>query len=70
MNATYAVFRASDALRDNFAAELAHAAYAVALRHNKAGSWLDLELEIWKAMGETVGQYESRRAGAHAETSR
>jgi hypothetical protein len=43
-----------DTLLDNFAAELASAAYAVALRHGLEDKWLDLELELWEALKETV----------------
>jgi hypothetical protein len=41
-----------------FAAELTRAAYLVALRHNGPGSWLDLELDLWRALGETVQNWE------------
>jgi len=70
MNRIESTPRSSNLSRDAFAAELAHAAYEIALRHKTSDSWLDLELELWKAMGETVGQYERRRSGAHAESSR
>jgi hypothetical protein len=43
-----------DTLLDNFAAELTCAAYAVALRHGVEVKWLDLELELWGALKETV----------------
>jgi hypothetical protein len=46
-----------DALLDNLAAELARAAYHVALRHGAAGTWLDLELELWQALLDTVEQW-------------
>jgi hypothetical protein len=45
-----------DALLDEFAAELTHAAYLVALRHGSAGAWLDLELELWRALVGTLRQ--------------
>jgi hypothetical protein len=41
---------------DNFAAELTTAVYPVALRHGIGGSWVDLELDLWKALAETVKQ--------------
>ena len=43
-----------DTLLENFAAELTSAAYAVALRHGVEDKWLDLELELWAALKETV----------------
>jgi hypothetical protein len=46
-----------DALLDNFAAELTRAAYHVALRHGTAGTWLDLELDLWRALADTVKQW-------------
>ncbi len=42
-------------LRESLAAELTLAAYAVVLRHERPASWLDLELDLWKALSETVG---------------
>jgi len=41
---------------DNLAAELTTAVYPVALRHGIGGSWVDLELDLWKALSETVRQ--------------
>jgi hypothetical protein len=46
---------AGPALED-FAAELTRAAYAVALRHGVGDKWLDLELDLWLALTETVRQ--------------
>jgi hypothetical protein len=43
-----------DTLLENFAAELTSAAFAVALRHGVEDKWLDLELELWQALKETV----------------
>jgi hypothetical protein len=43
-----------DTLLENFAAELTSAAYSVALRHGLGKKWLDLELELWEALKETV----------------
>jgi hypothetical protein len=44
--------------RDRFLAELTNAAYSVALRYQRPGSWIDLELDIWKALGATVQQWQ------------
>jgi hypothetical protein len=52
MNAENSVNR--DALLETFAAELALAAYRVALRTRTQGTWLDLELCLWRALAEKV----------------
>ena len=46
-----------DALLDNFVAALTRAAYDVALRHAAAGTWIDLELDLWRALADTVKQW-------------
>ena len=43
-----------EALLETFAAELTLAAYRVALRTRTQGTWLDLELDLWRALAETV----------------
>jgi hypothetical protein len=43
-----------DALLESFAADLTLAAYRVALRTRTRGTWLDLELDLWRALAETV----------------
>jgi hypothetical protein len=43
-----------DTRLENLAAELTLAAYGVALRHGTAGTWVDLELDLWKALADTV----------------
>ena len=43
-----------DGLLEAFAAELTHAAYRVALRTGTQGTWLDLELDLWRALADTV----------------
>jgi hypothetical protein len=42
------------ALLEDFAAELADAAYPVAARHQGANTSVDLELELWRALEQTV----------------
>jgi hypothetical protein len=42
---------------ENFAAELTSAAYPVALRQGLGGSWLKLELGLWRALAETVEKW-------------
>ena len=44
-------------LLDSFAAELAFAAYRVALRTRTQGTWLDLELDLWRALADTVNTW-------------
>jgi hypothetical protein len=43
-----------DTLLESLAAELTLAAYQVALRNRDRGTWLDLELELWRALTGTV----------------
>jgi hypothetical protein len=43
---------------NNLAAAFTDAAYTVALRHAKPGSWLDLELDLWRALSETAQRWE------------
>ena len=47
-----------DTLLENFAAEVTSTAYAVALRHGVEDKWLELELELWKALKETVKKWD------------
>jgi hypothetical protein len=47
---------------EEFTAELTKAAYAVALRHGARDKWLDLQLELWKALKETVKKWEQESA--------
>jgi hypothetical protein len=54
MNSFDTTIRDRDAYVDNLAAELTDAAYPVALRHGVAGSSIDLELDLWKAIGEKL----------------
>ena len=43
-----------DAPLESLVAELALAAYRVALRTRTRGTWLDLELDLWRALAGTV----------------
>jgi hypothetical protein len=45
---------------EQIAAELTEAAYGVALRHAKKGSWVDLELGLWKALAEKLKGWDRR----------
>ena len=42
---------------ENFAAELTRAAYPLMLRRGLRDSWLKVELALWRALAETVGQW-------------
>ena len=46
-----------DALLVTFAAELTNAAYRVVLQQGMAGSWVDLELDLWKVLAERVQEW-------------
>jgi hypothetical protein len=43
-----------DAPLETLAAELTFAAYRVALRTRTKGTWLDLELDLWRALADTA----------------
>jgi hypothetical protein len=50
-----------------FAAKLTDIAYTVALRHGVGGSWIDLQLDLWRVITEAVEQSESPSAGYFGE---
>ena len=47
-----------DEMLESLAAELADIAYRVALDAKPRATWLDLELDLWKALAETVKTWE------------
>ena len=55
-----------DRALERLAAEVATTAYAVALRHGAGGSWLDLELGLWKALARTVREWGASRLAPEA----
>ena len=57
MNGIDGTIRDRDTYLENLAAGLTDAAYPVALRHGVAGSSIDLELDLWKALRETVQRW-------------
>jgi hypothetical protein len=65
MNDNRAVVAHADPTLEVLAAELTAAAYPVALRHGAGDKWLDLELDLWRALTKTVMQWgrELPRAG-------
>jgi hypothetical protein len=52
-----------DALLEALAGELTLAAYRVALRARTQGTWLDLELDLWRALADTVKRRGGKRRG-------
>jgi hypothetical protein len=46
-----------DGLLENFAAELTCIVYPIALRHGMAGSWIKVELSLWRALAATVKKW-------------
>jgi hypothetical protein len=46
-----------DLALEAFAAHLTNAAYRVALRHGTATSWVDLELDLWRALAAAVREW-------------
>jgi hypothetical protein len=65
MNLDNSIAHDRDTRLESLVAKLTEAAYPIALRHGVRGSWVDLELELWKALGETLSQWKrpSPRAG-------
>lgn len=49
-----------------FAADLADAAYAVVLRHGIGGSWIDVQLEVWRALAETIRETDWQTVDANS----
>jgi hypothetical protein len=54
MTETRAVVANEDHALEALAAELTAAVYPVALRHLAGDKWLDLELDLWRALTETI----------------
>src|SRR5205814_767099 len=52
----------------SFAADLTDAAYAVALRHGIAGSWIDLQLDVWRVIARTIAEEERESSPSTATT--
>jgi hypothetical protein len=50
----------------DFAAELTEAAYPIALQHKPGERWLDLQLELWRAMQKTLQRWQQRPVQPHA----
>ena len=46
---------------ENYAAQLTRAVYPLALLHGLEGSWIKLELGLWKALAKTVQKWARQR---------
>jgi hypothetical protein len=57
MNDHRAVVADADSSSEALAAELTAAAYPIALRHAIGDEWLDLQLELWQVLTETVKKW-------------
>jgi hypothetical protein len=67
MNDTERAAREWEHALECLVAEVAAAAYDVALRHGAEGSWLDLELRLWEALARTVREWGHLPPGPCAE---
>jgi hypothetical protein len=46
-----------DTRLENFAAELTHAVHLLVLQRGRKDSWLDLELDLWRVVTESVKKW-------------
>jgi hypothetical protein len=58
MDSNNSALASRDTFLENFGAELTEAAYPVMLRHGTVDNWLDLQLELWKVVKETVNKWD------------
>ena len=66
MNANIATATRSVAALEAFAAELADAAFPVALEHGAGTDWLDVKLEMWRALDRAVKKWTAQLCEAPA----
>jgi len=66
MNANYATLNRSDAALEAFAAELTDAVFPIALQHGIAENWLELKLDLWRALNWAVKESTRELCGAHS----
>ena len=45
---------------NDFVADLTEAAYPIALRHKGGERWLDLEMDLWRVMAQTVNKWQKQ----------
>jgi hypothetical protein len=60
MNVNEAESVPMSATLEDCAAQLTQAAYRVALRHGVEDSWLDLEIELWRALADGLKKWQQR----------
>jgi hypothetical protein len=48
-----------DALLETLTAEMTAAAYRVALRATKQGAWLELQLDLWRELADTLKTWDT-----------
>jgi hypothetical protein len=58
--------RDRDTRLENFVADLTMSVYSVVLRRGLRDSWLKAELELWKALDDTVQEWARRRPPTEA----
>jgi hypothetical protein len=59
------VLNRSDIAIEAFAAELTDVAFPVALQHGATANWLELKLELWKALNSAVKNSARELCGAY-----
>lgn len=65
MNGNHATIGSRDTSLENFAAELTEAAYPVVLQRGVGDRWLDLELDLWKVLSNTLKKWCPVDTGKH-----
>ena len=55
---------------EEFTAELTRAAYTVALQYGARDKWLDLQLQLWKALKESVKKWEQEAPDVLSDCTR
>ena len=58
MDSNKSAIGSRDTFLENLGAQLTEAAYPVMLRHGAIDNWLDLQLELWKVLKETVKKWD------------
>jgi hypothetical protein len=66
MNVNVATPSKRDAALEAFAAELTDAAFPVALQHGAGTDWLDVKLELWRAIDRAVRKWTPQVCEAQA----
>src|SRR5436309_11385478 len=64
MSASIALASDCDRSPETFAAEVTEAVFPVALRYGVGDRWLDLKLDLWRALSETVEKCARASRGA------